>query len=208
MGKLFKREIGITLIALVITIIVLLILAGVTVATLTGENGLLNKAATAREKNKEAEQDEKDKLSSYENELNNYNSSNSREISNEIKDYIDEKIMTSSYSEIILYEGSASSGNITFKDSNNNTRSTDEFDTIKFLIGNNRGNNKWDNLHTEEISKDDWDFAINNCSTNHWIIGLYGYADSEVGLYNLSKTGFSIGAQNNYSIARIYGINY
>ena len=35
---------GITLIALVITIIVLLILAGVTIATLTGENGILTKA--------------------------------------------------------------------------------------------------------------------------------------------------------------------
>ncbi len=34
---------GITLIALVITIIVLLILAGVTIVTLTGENGLLRK---------------------------------------------------------------------------------------------------------------------------------------------------------------------
>lgn len=33
-----KNEKGITLIALVITIIVLLILAGVTIATLTGEN--------------------------------------------------------------------------------------------------------------------------------------------------------------------------
>ena len=35
---------GITLIALVITIIVLLILAGVTIATLTGDNGILTKA--------------------------------------------------------------------------------------------------------------------------------------------------------------------
>ena len=38
---------GITLIALVITIIVLLILAGVTIATLTGENGILTKASEA-----------------------------------------------------------------------------------------------------------------------------------------------------------------
>ena len=38
---------GITLIALVITIIVLLILAGVTIATLTGENGILTKATEA-----------------------------------------------------------------------------------------------------------------------------------------------------------------
>ncbi len=40
---------GITLIALVITIIVLLILAGVTIATLTGENGVLTKATEAQE---------------------------------------------------------------------------------------------------------------------------------------------------------------
>ena len=39
---------GITLIALVITIIVLLILAGVTIATLTGENGILTQAQKAK----------------------------------------------------------------------------------------------------------------------------------------------------------------
>ena len=39
---------GITLIALVITIIVLLILAGVSIATLTGQNGVLIKASTAQ----------------------------------------------------------------------------------------------------------------------------------------------------------------
>ncbi len=35
---------GITLITLVITIIVLLILAGISIATLTGENGILRKS--------------------------------------------------------------------------------------------------------------------------------------------------------------------
>ena len=39
---------GITLIALVITIIVLLILAGVSIATLTGQNGILTQANTAK----------------------------------------------------------------------------------------------------------------------------------------------------------------
>lgn len=43
---------GITLIALVITIIVLLILAAVSIATLTGENGILNKAMRASEESK------------------------------------------------------------------------------------------------------------------------------------------------------------
>ena len=44
-----KKNTGITLIALVITIIVLLILAGVTIATLTGENGILKRANDAKE---------------------------------------------------------------------------------------------------------------------------------------------------------------
>lgn len=44
-----KKDNGITLIALVITIIVLLILAGVTIATLTGENGILTRGTDAKE---------------------------------------------------------------------------------------------------------------------------------------------------------------
>ena len=43
-----REEKGITLIALVITIIILLILAGISIATLTGENGILSKANTAK----------------------------------------------------------------------------------------------------------------------------------------------------------------
>lgn len=43
-----KEAKGITLIALVITIIVLLILAGVTIATLTGENGILTNSKQAK----------------------------------------------------------------------------------------------------------------------------------------------------------------
>lgn len=43
-----KNQSGITLIALVITIIVLLILAGVSIAMLTGENGILTKASGAK----------------------------------------------------------------------------------------------------------------------------------------------------------------
>lgn len=44
---------GITLIACIITIIVLLILAGVTIAMLVGEDGILNKATTAQEEKRE-----------------------------------------------------------------------------------------------------------------------------------------------------------
>ena len=57
---------GITLISLVVTIIVLLILAGVTIATLTGENGILTKASESKEKTQIASEDELRSLTALE----------------------------------------------------------------------------------------------------------------------------------------------
>ena len=67
----FKNNGGITLIALVITIIVLLILAGVTIVTLTGENGLLQKAQGAKEASTDGEIDEQIKLAYTEWQMDN-----------------------------------------------------------------------------------------------------------------------------------------
>lgn len=55
-----KNNKGITLIALVVTIIVLLILAGVSIAMLTGQNGILNRSQEASIKNSVA--DAKDQI--------------------------------------------------------------------------------------------------------------------------------------------------
>ena len=52
---MIKNQKGITLIALVITIIVLLILAGVSIAMLTGENGILSQATRAGSDSKVAD---------------------------------------------------------------------------------------------------------------------------------------------------------
>ena len=57
-----KEDKGITLIALIITIIVLLILAGISIATLAGDNGILNRAAEAKEKTEEAQRQEESDL--------------------------------------------------------------------------------------------------------------------------------------------------
>ena len=46
-----RKNRGITLIALVITIIVLLILAGVSIASLMGENGILRKSDKGKRRN-------------------------------------------------------------------------------------------------------------------------------------------------------------
>ena len=57
-----KQSKGITLIALVITIIVLLILAGVSIVTLTGENGILTRADNAKIETTKAEARERIQL--------------------------------------------------------------------------------------------------------------------------------------------------
>ena len=67
-----RRNKGITLIALVVTIIVLLILAGISIAMLTGQNGILNRAAEAKEKTRVAQEDESQKLKGYEDTINQY----------------------------------------------------------------------------------------------------------------------------------------
>ncbi len=65
-----KLNKGITLIALVITIIVLLILAGVAIATLTGDNGILTKAVEAKDKTETAKETEEQMLELLEKQLN------------------------------------------------------------------------------------------------------------------------------------------
>ena len=71
MKKHLKMQKGITLIALVITIIILLILAGISISALT-QTGLFGKAKQAEQKSKEAEQNQTTTLGEYEKEINKY----------------------------------------------------------------------------------------------------------------------------------------
>ena len=64
--RINKIERGITLIALVVTIIVLLILAGVSISMLTGQNGILNRASEAKTKTEVSGEKEKIDLAAME----------------------------------------------------------------------------------------------------------------------------------------------
>ena len=64
-SKIFTTQKGITLIALVITIIILLILAAVTIAALSGDNGILSNAARAKQETERAEILEQIRLDIY-----------------------------------------------------------------------------------------------------------------------------------------------
>ena len=73
-----KNQKGITLVALVITIIILLILATISIQSLTN-TGLFSKAQEAKEKMQNAEENQAKMLNEYEDELNKY-------ISNTVKE--------------------------------------------------------------------------------------------------------------------------
>ena len=71
MQKILKNTKGITLVALVITIIILLILAGISISALTN-TGIFQKAKDAKQKSEDAALDQNTKLDEYENEIDKY----------------------------------------------------------------------------------------------------------------------------------------
>ncbi len=70
-GKIVEKKVeGITLIALVITIILLLILAGVSISMIAGENGILKRANEAKEETEIATEDEQREMAMLEAAMN------------------------------------------------------------------------------------------------------------------------------------------
>ena len=64
----FKQMSGITLIALVVTIVITLILAGISIAALTGENGLISNAIAAKDNTRGSQVKEQVERAVLENE--------------------------------------------------------------------------------------------------------------------------------------------
>ena len=83
--KEVQKEKGITLIALVITIVVLLILAGVTIAAVGGENGILKNAGEAKEESERGDAEDEIKLALNEWQIERYTGNKT------IEDFLSEK---------------------------------------------------------------------------------------------------------------------
>ena len=66
-----KKCKGITLVALVITIVILIILAGISISTLTN-TGIFQKAKDAKKTSENAELEQNTRLDEYESELDKY----------------------------------------------------------------------------------------------------------------------------------------
>ncbi len=74
-----KKQNGITLIALVITIVVLIILAGVAISLTLSENGLFNRSREAVNQYKQAEANETNALDGVVDYINKVTSTNTAE---------------------------------------------------------------------------------------------------------------------------------
>ena len=85
MKKKQKNTNGITLIALIITIIILLILAGISISALT-QTGLFSRAKQAEQLSKEKQEEENATLGTYKNEIGKYLGENSEETPSEPKE--------------------------------------------------------------------------------------------------------------------------
>ena len=176
---------GITLIALVVTIIILLILVGITISELTG-SGLFNKANKTKEKSENAQELENQTLGKYEDLINEYIDGSNRDTNN------------SGYKVSLLWEGEAASGDITFL----NNHKFNEFDSIKFIYSSEGNAGP---VQEQEFMLETIQFSMNNSSK---YVGLYGYDNCYIELNNFVDNGFSIMGQRSYVLNKVYGINY
>ena len=71
-----RGQAAITLVALVVTIVVLILLAGVSINLVIGNNGIMQKAKEAKENMEQAAKEEQEGLSALEEKLNNLNTAN------------------------------------------------------------------------------------------------------------------------------------
>ena len=119
--KRTKKIAGITLIALVITIVVLIILAGVLINISLGNNGLFNKAKTAKEMYANAQNYEETEIAKITNSINGYVDGNRNNDFDTLKKEVEDL-----RKEVNTLKLNQNSGNFVVFDKNNVIKATTE----------------------------------------------------------------------------------
>ncbi len=153
---------GITLIALMITVIVLLILAGVSLRLITGNEGILNKAEKGVSKNKKASEEEEIGLVMSEMKIAYYDDNQNKSFEEYKKDFLD-NYQTPSGGTIHYNE----QGEMTFTDSQGN---------IKNIIINEDGS-----IRLEEIKKEENNVDFEQYINEHIQVDYKIYISSKTG---------------------------
>lgn len=175
-----KKERGITLIALVITIIVLLILAGVSIATLTGNNGILTRAQEAKESNIKADEEEEISLAWQSLNITKQKDNLSDEISDE--DLKKQLIANGQDEENIEVTGGTGTLKIKYKDTGNSYIITQEGkigenklsncvnigDYIEYKAGEDNKYISYGHTDSEDIGNGVKDYTFTSSNDTKW----------------------------------------
>lgn len=211
MKQKFKNEKGITLVALVITIIVLLILAGVTLSMVMGDSGIFGKANSAKEKTKLSNAEEIIKLAVLENKVNKA-SGDTALSDDELKAEITKKLTEQGYTvdgSNVNYDGDKTIDIEDYLDKENSSDTYNVGDKVTvggegfYVLKNNEDKLTLlaeKNLDTTNLQQSDNADNIKFLSTNYWTS-----LDTEIKYpYNINSLDTSSDTDV-IAIARAYG---
>ena len=193
-GKIMnEKNSGITLIALVVTVIVILVLAGVSISMLTGENGILKRAAQAKTITQNSQSEELSAMSQLENEMLNQQDDGFDKTKG-----VNRPQLATGMTRIMFNDPTDSKSGTVIKDGENGWTQNDWYDytesakkwanvmtkdgsmwvwipryaykinadksmDIKFLVGTS---NKWYNPETKQVEDLPTDYKIHPCFQN------------------------------------------
>ena len=211
MKQKLKNEKGITLVALVITIIVLLILAGVTLSMVMGDSGIFGTANSAKEKTKLSNAEEIIKLAVLENKVNKA-SGDTALSDDELKAEITKKLTEQGYTvdgSNVNYDGDKTIDIEDYLDKENSSDTYNVGDKVTvggegfYVLKNNEDKLTLlaeKNLDTTNLQQSDNADNIKFSSTNYWTS-----LDTEIKYpYNINSLDTSSDTDV-IAIARAYG---
>lgn len=188
---------GITIIALIVTIIVLLILASVSITMITGENGILSKAKLSKENSNLSEIEEQNRLGQYNESIDKYTTSRGTVTLTDEEYQIFKNSTT--YSEDEKQIGIWTDGSALYRKTYNNTTTT---------ASNTYG---W-NLTTLNIKKVIQVYGTVNRNDGYVMPLMYGYTSSDMNsVYfspDLTQMGFNASFSGYYSKNATITIEY
>lgn len=187
MKKIFSKKNGITIIALIITIILLIILAGIGISMLLGDNGILNKAKMAKENSENSNKVEIDKISKYNDILDSYVTTSRASLDeNAVKNLIQEEIswkylgtttgtaaiaLPSTYNEIIIRIKLTNGVNYSFSFAREELTDTSEL----YYNGFNNGNSNTCRVQISRQNASIYQIDLNGSNVTTTTVAYYYY---------------------------------
>lgn len=202
----FEKNIGITLIALVVSIIVLLILAGLSITMLTGQNGIIKNAISAKAQTNQSNMEEQLKLIVANEKINSYTNTTSEDNLEKELNNMGYNTLTIKWQNYIIFDLDTNDEyRITENGQIENMGQTDLGKKLKNAKMANDEQLEWDSSSSNVIGLDDegntvnmlrWEYTLID-SENKGQVGTYGLNDINA-LDSTGASGRSSGYKENY----------